>query len=109
MADRNGQQDYNRPRMGDRNPPKSDRNAGQDYNRPYRGDRDSQSNGNGGGNGNGKGRLTGKQYRYLLQLTEKQGRTAADLDQQCLELFGSVAQFLKKSDASSLIEQMLSR
>jgi len=66
-------------------------------------------NGRGNGNGNGNGRLTGKQYRYMLQLNENQGSTKADLDQQCLEMFGTVAQHLSKADASSVIENLLPR
>lgn len=69
------------------------------------------TNGNGGGksNGNGNGRLTEKQYRYILQLHESRGGTNADLDKQCVAMFGTVAQYLSKGDASSLIENMLSR
>jgi hypothetical protein len=67
--------------------------------------------GNGGdkSNGNGNGRLTGKQYRYILQLHEGQGGTKADLDKQCIEMYGTVAQYLSKADASSFIENLLSR
>jgi hypothetical protein len=92
---------------GDNRPQRSDGNGGKingnGDNRPQR------SDGNGGGNGNGNGRLTSKQYRFLLQLSEEQGRSKADLDKQSLEMFGSVAQYLSKSDASAFIEQLLSR
>jgi hypothetical protein len=63
--------------------------------------------GNGNTNGNGNGRLTSKQYKYILKLNQEQGRSSADLDQQCLNMFGSVAQYLSKADASTVIEQML--
>ena len=63
--------------------------------------------GNGNRNGNGNGRLSAKQYRYMLKLNEEHGRTKADLDQQCLEMFGTVAQHLSKADASSVIEHLL--
>jgi hypothetical protein len=68
-------------------------------------------NGNGGNksNGNGNGSLTEKQYRYILQLNEGQGGTNADLDRQCEEMFGTAVQYLSKSDASSFIENLLSR
>ena len=72
-------------------------------------------NGNGGGNGsdisngNGNGRLSAKQYRLLAQLSENQGRTKADLDKQAVEMFGTVAQFLSKGDASRLIEHLLAK
>jgi hypothetical protein len=62
-------------------------------------------NNNGGGNGNG--RLTGNQYRYMMQLNEDKGGTKADLDQRCLEMFGSVAQYLSKKDASVVIAHLL--
>jgi hypothetical protein len=45
----------------------------------------------------------------MLKLNENQGRTRADLDQQCLEMFGTVAQHLSRSDASAVIEHLLSR
>ena len=68
-------------------------------------------NGNGGGNGggNGNGRLTAKQYRYIVKLSEDQGRTKGELDKQSVEMFGTVAQYLSKSDASAMIEHLLGR
>lgn len=48
--------------------------------------------GNGNTNGNGNGRLTSKQYKYILKLNQEQGRSSADLDQKCLERYGTVAQ-----------------
>ncbi|MBC2736560.1 MAG: hypothetical protein HF981_19525 [Desulfobacteraceae bacterium] len=77
-------------------------NGGNGNNRPSRSDRN-------GGNGNGNGRLTSKQYRYILKLNEEHGRTKVDLDQQCLEIYGTVAQHLSKADASVVIENLLSR
>ena len=79
-------------------------------------DAQSHNRGNGGRNpqntnsrppGNRNGRLSAKQYRYMLKLNEEHGRTKADLDQQCLEMFGSVAQHLSKVNASSVIEHLL--
>jgi hypothetical protein len=58
-------------------------------------------------NGNGNGRLTSKQYKYILKLNQEQGRSSADLDQQCLNMFGSVAQYLSKGDASTVIKQLM--
>jgi len=108
-AHRNG---YSRPNGGDRNGGNGNNtNGGNGDSRPYR------SNGNGGngsdhycgaGNGgNGNGRLTSKQYKYLMRLNEEQGRSKADLDQQCLQMFGAAAEYLSKSDASTVIEQLL--
>jgi hypothetical protein len=59
------------------------------------------------GNGNGGGRLSSKQYRYMLKLIEERGSNKADLDRQCQEMFGSMAQYLSKADASVVIEQLL--
>ena len=58
-------------------------------------------------NGNGKSRLSNRQYRYILHLQEGKGGTKADLNQQCLQNYGTVAQHLSKADASSVIEQLL--
>ena len=59
------------------------------------------------GGGNGGGRLSSKQYRYMIKLVEERGKNKADLDRQCQEMFGSVAQYLSKADASVVIEQLL--
>ena len=55
----------------------------------------------------GNGRLTSKQYKYLMKLNSEKGCSAAELDQQCLERYGTVAQYLSKGDASTVIEQLL--
>lgn len=83
---------------------------GNGYHQPNNG------NGNGhNGNGynasftsdnNGNGRLSSKQYRYIQKLNEEQGRTSADLDKQCLAMYGTVAQHLSKTDASSVIQSL---
>jgi hypothetical protein len=72
-------------------------------------------NGQGHNNGNGSGdhssnngnRLSGKQYKYLIQLNDKLGRNKSDLDQQCISMFGTAAQYLSKNDASTIIEHLL--
>jgi hypothetical protein len=98
---------------GNNLPLRSDRNRNS---RPYRSNRNGnggngggQHQGNGGNNGNGNGRLTSKQYKYMLSLNEEQGRTAEQLDQQCLDMFGSVASYLSRQDASAVIEQLLAQ
>ena len=58
-------------------------------------------------NGNGNGRLTSKQYGFILKLNDEMGRHTSDLDRECQEMFGTVAQHLSKADASSLIEKLL--
>ncbi len=67
---------------------------------PYRGN-------GGNGNGNGNGRLTSNQYKYMMRLNEEQGRSKADLDQQCLTMFGAATEYLSKNDASSVIKQLM--
>ena len=69
-------------------------------------------NGSGGHRGNangsnGNGRLTSNQYKYILKLNEDLGFNRDQLDRRCLESFGTVTQYLTKSDASNLIKQML--
>ena len=78
----------------------NDNGNGNGDNRPHR------SDGN-GGNGNGNGRLTSNQYKYILKLNDDLGFNRDQLDRRCLESFGTVTQYLTKTDASSLIKQML--
>ena len=80
---------------GDNLPPREKRNDGNGNSRTHRSD------------GNGNGRLTSKQYRYMLKLNEDHGRTKDDLDKQVQEIFGVSAQYLSKSDASAMIENLL--
>ena len=89
-------------------------NGGNGDSRPHRSDSNGGNGsaiycgaGNGNTNGNGNGRLTSKQYKYILKLNQEQGRSSADLDQQCLNMFGSVAQYLSKGDASTVIKQLM--
>jgi hypothetical protein len=72
-------------------------------------DNRSRSNKPTNGNGNGNGRLSGKQYKYIMRLNEDLGRSKADLDEHCLEGFGTVAQYLSKTDASALIDYLLAQ
>jgi recombination DNA repair RAD52 pathway protein len=67
--------------------------------------------GNGGRkNGNGNGRLSQKQYQYLMALATKDlAMTRSELDNLCLEMFGTTAPYLSKKDASSVIENLLAR
>jgi hypothetical protein len=58
------------------------------------------------GNGNGNGRLSAKQYKYILQLGQKFGKSKADLDRHCVEAYGSVIQHISVADASALIDQL---
>jgi hypothetical protein len=75
---------------------------GNENNQPYRSD----GNGNGNG-GNGNGRLTNNQYKYMLNLNQEKGRSKADLDKYCLQMFGAASEYLSKNDASSVIKQLM--
>ena len=99
------QQNDNLPVRGNRNGDNLPK-GGNGSNNPGNG------NGNGGSNDsvpddNGSGRLSAKQFRYLQKLNAGIGRGNGDLDKQCLAMFGTVAQFLSKGDASTLIEHLL--
>jgi hypothetical protein len=43
----------------------------------------------------------------MMRLNEEQGRSKADLDQQCLTMFGAAAEYLSKNDASVVIKQLM--
>ena len=109
----------NMPARGDRScdnlPDKEHRNGGSGSNNPGNGGNGSGSN-NGNGNnrpsgtdGNNNGRLSSKQYQYIQRLNEDMGKNSADLNKKCLEMFGTVAQFLSKGDASAMIEHLLAQ
>ena len=112
-------------RNGDNLPAGGHRNGGSGSQNPGNGGNGSGSNGgngngNGGGNGNGNnrpsgsdgngnGRLSAKQYQYIQRLNEDMGKNSADLNKKCLEMFGTVSQFLSKGDASAMIEHLLAQ
>lgn len=85
---------------------------GNGYHRPNNGYGNGH-NGNGNGNNNASsnsdttnGRLSSKQFKYIQKLNEDLGRTTADLDKQCLAMFGTVTQHLSRQDASRVIQQL---
>jgi hypothetical protein len=53
--------------------------------------------------------LTQTQYRYIQKLNEDMGKASAELDKQCLAMFGTVAQHLSKGDASRMIEHLMAQ
>jgi len=72
------------------------------------GSNNSNGGGNGSGNQNGNGnRLTAKQHNYLLKIAVEKGITRSALDKKCVDVFGTVAAHLSKSDASAVIEELL--
>ena len=91
-TDKRSQTADNRPRQRGKSSSKVQRSANSNHNP-----------------GNGNGRLTSRQYRYILQLNDELGRSKEEIDQQAVQMFGSVVQFLSKSDASALIEHLLSK
>jgi len=50
-------------------------------------------------------RLSSKQFKYLLYLSSKKG-SKADLDQYCVQTFGSKTEYLTKAQASKIIEEL---
>jgi len=67
---------------------------------------DNNQSGNGG---NGNGRLTAKQHSFLMKLSNEKGLTRKELNDQCVEAYGSVVDYLNRNDASSMIENMLAQ
>ena len=90
--------------------------AGSNANRKY--DRnDGHRGGNGGNGGNrsrshndqGNGRISSKQHKYILDLVKEQGMTKSELNQQCVQAYGSILAHISRNDASSLIDELLAR
>ena len=65
---------------------------------------DNSQSGNGG---NGNGRLSAKQHSFLMKLANEKGLTRKELNDQCVETYGSVIDYLTRQNASSMIENML--
>jgi len=68
--------------------------------------KDNPKEGN-GGNGNGNGRLTAKQHSFLMRLANERGLTRKELNDQCVETYGVVVDYLTRQDASAMIENMM--
>ena len=62
-----------------------------------------------GNNGNGNGRLSAKQHSFLMKLANEKGLTRKELNDQCVETYGSVIDYLTRQNASSMIENMLAQ
>ena len=58
--------------------------------------------------GNSDGRITAKQHKFLLDLAMGKGMTKSELNQKCLNAFGSVLDYISRSNASNLIDEMQS-
>jgi len=64
------------------------------------------SNGGNGGNGNGGGRLSPKQYKYLIMLSEEKNVSYEALNQKSIDTYGTVLEHLSKANASSFIQEL---
>jgi hypothetical protein len=60
------------------------------------------------GNGD-NGRISSKQHKYILDLVKEQGMTKSELNQQCVQAYGSVLAHITRHEASSLIDELLAR
>ena len=60
-----------------------------------------------GNGGNGNGRLTSKQHKFLLKIANDKGMTKKELNDQSVEIYGCVIDYLTRQNASSLIDNML--
>ncbi len=75
------------------------------HNRPA----NSGNGGNGSGNkhgGNGNGRISSAQYKYAMNLAKDASMTKAQLNQHCVQTYGSVLDYLSRKDASNLIDSL---
>jgi len=64
--------------------------------------------GGNGGNG-GNGRISSKQHKYVLDIIRDLRMTKGDLNQQCIQAYGSVLAHISRQDASNLIEELLAQ
>jgi len=85
-----------------------------DWNSPRRQQNpDAKGNyGNGGNrsinyNSQGNGRISAKQHKYILDIIKDLGMTKSALNQQCVQAYGVGLDFLNRSDASGLINELL--
>ena len=60
----------------------------------------------GNGNGNSNGRITAKQHNFILSLLKNKAITKSEINQRCVDTYGSVLDYLSRADASSLISEL---
>ena len=58
---------------------------------------------------NGGDRITTKQRKYIMDLLPESGMTIQQLNAYCIEVYGSGLDYISRSDASSLIDWLISR
>ncbi len=102
---------YNENRHPANNKPKTGNNPINNLMKPKS---NNSNGGNGGNSGNGNsgdngenGRLSGKQYKYLMNLFTQNGNSKQEIDDYCVNTYGVVLAHLSKKDASSLIETLV--
>ncbi len=59
--------------------------------------------------GNGGNRITGKQYKFIMDLIQDAKMTKRELNEHCIEAYACVVDHISRSDASSLIDWLRSR
>jgi hypothetical protein len=84
----------------------NNQSAGSNANSSHGGN-DNHRGGNGGNGGNG--RISSKQHKYVLDIIRDLRMTKGDLNQQCIQAYGSVLAHISRQDASNLIEELLAQ
>jgi hypothetical protein len=94
----------------------NNQSSGSNANRNYgRNDRNRGGNGGNGGNrsrgsnNQGNGRISSKQHKYILDIIKDLGMTKSEINQQCVQAYGSVLAHISRNDASNLIEELLNQ
>lgn len=59
--------------------------------------------------GNGGNRISGKQYKYIIDLLTEAGMDKRALNEHCMEAYGSVVDYITRADASKLIDWLRNR
>jgi len=62
------------------------------------------NNGSGNNQNNGNNRITGKQYKFIIDLLKVSKMTKKELNSHCIEAYKSVVDHISRADASSLID-----
>ena len=92
-----------RPRQHNRAPERQP-HGNRPANGRYNGNGRNQPNGGNGTNGSDGNRITGKQFKFVMDLAGEIGMTKGDLNKHCIEAFGVAVDFITRADASSLID-----
>ncbi len=77
--------------------------------RQHSASRPTENNSHSYSHGNGTNRITGKQYKFIMDLMKNAGMTKKDLDDHCIEAYGSAVGYITRTDASSLIDWLQGR